>query len=188
MLAFLPGSRALSDGPPWRAPSGNLIPAPAAPELLPYEERWSVMSQASYWMCLYMHITSDNQYTPCIYVYIHLFISICIYIYFYLIYKSYKVYWRGPQTCVYCSVSPRGFGSDGFNHQQIREEPGGGRGLIIQWPTVVHATAYVVELWEENSGIPERFHRCLENFLELWDSQPSNQRVCLQRGSVCQTT
>lgn len=39
-------------------------------------------------------------------------------------------------------------------------EDGGGRALKIQWPTVVHATAYVVELWEENSQMPERFHSC----------------------------
>lgn len=29
---------ALSDGPDWRAPSGNLIPSPAAPELISLEE------------------------------------------------------------------------------------------------------------------------------------------------------
>lgn len=72
-----------ADGPSWRAPSGNLIPSPAAPEL--------------------QHI-----------------------------------------------------------------EDGGGRALKIQWPTVVHATAYVVELWEENSQMPERFHRTVpENLREV---------------------
>lgn len=29
---------------------------------------------------------------------------------------------------------------------------------MIQWPTVVHATAYVVELYEETAQTVERFH------------------------------
>lgn len=40
------------------------------------------------------------------------------------------------------------------------QEPGGGRGILIQWPTVVHATAYVVELYEENASSLESFRRC----------------------------
>lgn len=72
------------DGPDWRAPSGNLIPSPAAPELISLEE------------------------------------------------------------------------------------PGGGRGILVQWPTVVHATAYVVELYEENAASLECFHRNVpENLKEV---------------------
>jgi len=72
------------DGPDWRAPSGNLIPSPAAPELISLEE------------------------------------------------------------------------------------PGGGRGILIQWPTVVHATAYVVELYEENASSLESFRRNVpENLKEV---------------------
>ena len=39
------------------------------------------------------------------------------------------------------------------------QEPSGGRSIMIQWPTVVHATAYVVELYEETAQTVERFHR-----------------------------
>ena len=31
------------------------------------------------------------------------------------------------------------------------QEPNGGKGILIQWPTIIHATAYVVDLYEETS-------------------------------------
>jgi len=48
------------------------------------------------------------------------------------------------------------------------DEVGGGRGILIQWPTVIHATAYTVELYEETTGTVERFHRAVpENLREV---------------------
>lgn len=45
------------------------------------------------------------------------------------------------------------------------DEVGGGRSILIQWPTIVHATAYIVELYEETSGTLERFHRVVPDNL-----------------------
>ena len=33
--------------------------------------------------------------------------------------------------------------------RDVLQEPNGGRGILIQWPTIIHATAYVVDLYEE---------------------------------------
>lgn len=35
------------------------------------------------------------------------------------------------------------------------------RGIVVQWPTVIHAAAYVVELLEEGASTPQRFTRAL---------------------------
>lgn len=69
-----------ANGPGWRTPFGNILPPPAAPELVPYEEA-------------------------------------------------------------------------------------GGRSVCIQWPTVVHATAYTVELLEEGASAAERFTRAVPEIL-----------------------
>lgn len=41
----------------------------------------------------------------------------------------------------------------------------GGRSVCIQWPTVVHATAYTVELLEEGTAAAERFTRAVPEIL-----------------------
>lgn len=41
-----------------------------------------------------------------------------------------------------------------------------GRSILIQWPTVVHAVAYTVELFEEGSGALERFRRSVPENLQ----------------------
>ena len=60
------------------------------------------------------------------------------------------------------------------------QEPNGGRGILVQWPTVVHATAYVVELHEENNASLEYFHRCLaamETSRQIWGVQYKQSKV-----------
>eukprot|EP00913_Durusdinium_trenchii_P002564 g2373.t1 len=109
-----------ADGPSWRAPSGNLIPSPAAPEL--------------------QHIEDGRL--------LGVFIALA----------SPSIPAENIEILCFSFPTARVFS----------REDGGGRALKIQWPTVVHATAYVVELWEENSQMPERFHRTVpENLREV---------------------
>lgn len=54
----------------------------------------------------------------------------------------------------------------------IQIDDANGRGVCIQWPTIVHAVAYTVELLEEGMSIPELFTRTvpepiLEPLVEL---------------------
>ena len=58
----------------------------------------------------------------------------------------------------------------------VQQEPGGGRGILIQWPTVVHATAYVVELYEENASSLESFRRCLAKSVYTTTCQQCKQK------------
>ena len=43
--------------------------------------------------------------------------------------------------------------------RDVLQEPSGGRGILIQWPTIIHATAYVVDLYEELGMATSVIHR-----------------------------
>lgn len=62
-----------------------------------------------------------------------------------------------------------------------------GRGLLIQWPVVIHAAAYTVELFDESTAAVERFHRTVsenqaEALVELRvvNLQPGSYGACVR--------
>jgi len=65
--------------------------------------------------------------------------------------------WRAPSGSIIPAPSPP--------ELIPYEEPSGGRGILIQWPTITHATAYVVDLYEETSGTMESFKRAVPDNL-----------------------
>jgi len=67
-----------------------------------------------------------------------------------------------------------------------------GRSSLVQWPTVVHATAYTVELFDEATGALERFQRTVpENLTEaivelrVGNLQPSSYGACVRCVAPC---
>jgi len=67
-----------------------------------------------------------------------------------------------------------------------------GRSTLVQWPTVVHASAYTVELFDETTGVLESFRRAVpdnlrEFLVELRVSnlQPGSYGACVRCVAAC---
>jgi len=67
-----------------------------------------------------------------------------------------------------------------------------GRSTLVQWPTVVHASAYTVELYDETTGVLESFRRAVPEILREFlvelrvsNLQPGSYGACVRCVAAC---